>query len=190
MSDYQSGGATDINFPADPHRYPLATPEDVDAIGVPNWSPSGTDDTNVVEADYASDTELRDAKHLGDLPLSEFDARLHKFFTAYAKEIVQYGYAVPVSGAGGHVTSGPGIIYGLNFANPDTATPVYGQLIRESDNVTMIHFTVPVASDATHPGTVYVNVGTNGSWFDAPGLSVVLSAQAAGVAIIARKIAL
>lgn len=197
MTD-QSTYVGNANFPGDPKRYPTATESQVTEMDVPPYTSTADDNSFLTDNGYATDAELRDNPSQ-EYPTREFDYFLRRFFTAYVKDTIQPGYAVPLSGAGtGYLGAtpaapipfigGPGILYGFSLVNFNTAAPVTIAILRQSDNAIIRTIQVPAAVSATQPGVYNDNVGTNGSYFAAPGLSYYATAQFSGVAMIQKTI--
>ena len=178
----------------DPVRYEPATPHTVESYSVPPYTSGSADDARLIPEQDAPDHDVSNALALPALPEDIFDEHLHRFFTAYAKEYDTYGQAVPLSGASGAsaiAAGGPGVIYGLSLANYTIGTTVAFTLYRGIDQISIpiLWLTIPAAIDATHPGTLNINIGEHGLHY--PGLlSYGASGQFSGVILVRRKVAL
>lgn len=178
----------------DPYRYPTADPHAVAGYPIPNYE-SSTDTTGValIPEQDTPDSALRDAPN-PVYPLEVFEQHLHKFFVAYAKDYDTYGQAIPLSGAAGQsaiAAGGPGVIYGFSLINYNTPQTVFITIYRGIDQtaIPILYLTIPAAIDATHPGVLNYNVGTNGLGYEGL-LSYTATSQFAGTIIVRHKVAL
>jgi hypothetical protein len=178
----------------DPLRYPTADARDVADYAIPGYD-NGADNGNValIPEQDTPDANLRDDE-APQFPVDIFEEHLHRFFTAYAKDYDTYGQAIPLSGAGGTsaiAAGGPGVIYGFSLINTSTVTPVFLTIYRGIDQtaIPIMYLSIPTATDATHPGVLNYNLGTNGLGYGGL-LSYGATAQFAGAIIVRKKVAL
>lgn len=153
---------------------------------------------------YASPATLYDTAEVPKRDDNIWDQDFRKFFISWADEITLHGNAVPLPGtapagvnsAGTPIqqavfaASGPGVILGFSLINPSTVASVFLTLYRGADQGSQPFYwlTIPAAVDATHPGVLNWNMGTNGLRF--PGvLSISATAPYQGVILLARKTA-
>lgn len=176
-------------------RYPTADPHDVEGYVIPPYTSSADNDpVQLIPEQDVPDSVLRDDTTMPTYPADIFDSHLHRFFTNYAKEIDVYGRAILLSGAAGQSAisaGGPGVIYGFSLANYNVGVTVGFILYRGIDSaaIPIMWMSIPAAIDATHPGVLNTNIGTNGLGY--PGLlSYSATAQFQGTIIIRRKAAL
>ncbi len=178
----------------DPLRYATADSHAVESYPIPPYLSSSDDNAFLITEQDVPDHDLQNAIALPVFPIDIFDEHLHRFFTNYAKDFDTFGQPIPLSGAAGTsviAAGGPGVIYGYSFANTSTVAPVAIVINKGVDQtaIPIMWMTVPVATDATHPGVLNINVGTNGMGY--PGLlSYTASAQFSGVILVRRKVAL
>lgn len=177
----------------DPTRYETADSHTVETYPIPPYTSGNDDNVRLIPEQDTPDSNISDYV-TPVFPVDIFDEHLHRFFTAYAKDYDVYGQAIPLSGAAGNsaiAAGGPGVIYGFSFANYTVGTTVAFTLYRGIDQtaIPILWLNVPAAIDATHPGVLNTNIGTNGMYF--PGLlSYNASGQFSGSILVRRKVAL
>lgn len=177
----------------DPLRYATADSHAVESYLIPPYYSGNDDNAYLIPEQDTPDHDLQNAIALPVYPADIFDEHLHRFFTAYAKDYDTFGQPIPLSGAAGTsaiAAGGPGVIYGFSFANYSTTTTVAFILYKGIDQtaIPIMWMTIPVAIDATHPGVLNTNIGTNGMGY--PGLlSYNASAQFQGTILVRRKVA-
>lgn len=177
----------------DPTRYETADSHAVESYLIPPYTSGNDDNTFLIPEQDTPDYDLSGLA-LPVMPVDVFDEHLHRFFVQYAKDYDTFGQPIPLSGAAGSsaiAAGGPGVIYGFSFANYSTAATVAIVIYKGIDQtaIPIMWFTVPVAIDATHPGVLNSNIGTNGMGY--PGLlSYNASAQFQGTILVRRKVAL
>lgn len=177
----------------DPTRYETADSHAVESYLIPGYNSGNNDNSFLIpEQDTPDDNFLQPT--LPEFPVEIFNEHLHRFFTAYANEIDTYGRAIPLSGAAGQsaiAAGGPGVIYGFSLANFNTVATVSLVIYRGIDQtaIPIRWLTIPAAVDATHPGILNDNIGTNGLGFGGL-LSYSATAQFSGTMTVRRKTAL
>jgi hypothetical protein len=177
----------------DPLRYATADSHAIEYYPIPPYTSGNDDNAYLIPEQDTPDHDLQNAPAFPDFPTDIFDEHLHRFFTNYAKEFDTYGQAIPLSGAAGSsaiAAGGLGVIYGL-LANASTVASVAITIYRGIDQtaIPIYYLNIPTAIDATHPGVLNTNIGTNGMFY--PGLlSYTASAQFTGMMLVRRKVAL
>ena len=177
----------------DPTRYETADSHAVESYLIPPYTSGNDDNAYLIPEQDTPDHDLS-ALALPVMPLDVFDEHLHRFFVEFAKDFDTYGRAIPLSGAAGQsaiAAGGPGVIYGFSFANYAVGATVAFTLYRGIDQtaIPIMWLNIPAAIDATHPGVLNFNVGTNGLGY--PGLlSYSATGQFVGTIIVRHKDAL
>lgn len=177
----------------DPTRYETADSHAVETYLIPPYTSGNDDNAYLIPEQDTPDHDLS-ALALPVMPVDVFDEHLHRFFVEYAKDFDIYGHAIPLSGAAGTsaiAASGPGVIYGFSLANYTVGSTVAITLYRGIDQtaIPIMWMNIPAAIDATHPGVLNTNIGTNGLGFSGL-LSYAASGQFVGAINVRRKIAL
>jgi len=177
----------------DPTRYETADSHAVESYLIPPYTSGNDDNAYLIPEQDTPDHDLS-ALALPVMPVDVFDEHLHRFFVEYAKDFDTFGRAILLSGAAGQsaiAAGGPGVIYGFSLANFSTVATVSLVIYRGIDQtaIPIRWLTIPVAVDATHPGILNDNIGTNGLGY--PGLlSYSATAQFSGTITVRRKAAL